>query len=515
MCPSVRGIFVRLFQTIAGLRVYLNQQRLQKRVGLVPTMGALHQGHRSLIEQARRENELVVVSIFVNPLQFGPTEDLAKYPRLLEQDCQICQDLGVDIVFNPSPEALGIFSDNQTQTMVIPPDDLTRNLCAAFRPEHFAGVATIVSKLFNIIQPEIAYFGEKDAQQLAIIRRLVIDLNFPIEIKGCPTQREKSGLALSSRNQYLSESEKSDALALFESLQLVRQAFDQGTKSFQSLLNLAQERLALTEKVKVQYLELVDPQTLMPLEEITETGLLAIAAYVGSTRLIDNILLRNRQPIIAIDGPAGAGKSTVTRLVAKELNLLYLDTGAMYRALAWLVRQSGLALTDEAGIAELVSQASLELLPQPYPQATRVKINGEDVTEAIRTPEVTSLVSAIAAQKTVREVLLQTQQSYGKKGGLVAEGRDIGTKVFPDAEIKIFLTASVQERARRRLADFQAQGKTDIRLEDLEREIAQRDQQDSTRAIAPLVKAADAIEIQTDGLSIPEVTNKIVQLYLR
>jgi pantoate ligase/cytidylate kinase len=514
MYPSVRGIFVRLFQTIAGLRVYLNQQRPQKRVGFVPTMGALHQGHRSLIEQARRENELVVVSIFVNPLQFGPTEDFAKYPRLLEQDCQICQDLGVDIVFNPSPEALAIFSDNQTQTMVIPPESLTRNLCAAFRPEHFAGVATIVSKLFNIIQPEIAYFGEKDAQQLAIIRRLVTDLNFPIDIKGCPTQREESGLAYSSRNQYLSATEKSDALALFESLQLARQAFNQGTKSRQSLLNLAQQRLALTEKVQVQYLELVDPQTLMPLEEITETGLLAIAAYVGSTRLIDNILLRNRQPIIAIDGPAGAGKSTVTRLVAKELNLLYLDTGAMYRALAWLVRQSGLAMTDEAGIAELVSQANLALIPQPYPQATRVKINGEDVTEAIRTPEVTSLVSAIAAQKTVREVLLQTQQSYGKKGGLVAEGRDIGTKVFPDAELKIFLTATVGERARRRLADFQAQGKTDIRLEDLEQEIAQRDQQDSTRAIAPLIKAGDAIEIQTDGLSIPEVTNKIVQLYL-
>jgi pantoate ligase/cytidylate kinase len=136
----------------------------------------------------------------VNPLQFGPTEDFAKYPRLLEQDCQICQDLGVDIVFNPSPEALGIFSDNQTQTMVIPPESLTRNLCAAFRPEHFAGVATIVSKLFNIIQPEIAYFGEKDAQQLAIIHRLVQDLNLPVKIKGCSIIRETSGLALSSRS---------------------------------------------------------------------------------------------------------------------------------------------------------------------------------------------------------------------------------------------------------------------------------------------------------------------------
>ena len=280
---------MRLFQTIAGLRIYLSQQRLQKRVGFVPTMGALHQGHRSLIEQARRENELVVVSIFVNPLQFGPTEDLATYPRLLEQDCQICEDLGVDVVFAPTPETLGIDSGDQTQTMVIPPESLTRNLCATFRPGHFPGVATIVSKLFNIIQPEVAYFGEKDAQQLAIIRRLVADLNFPVEIKGCSTQREESGLALSSRNQYLSESEKSSALALFESLQLAQKAFIQGTKTRQPLLNLVQQHLDLTDEIKVQYIDLVDPQTLSPLEEVTESGLLAIAAYVGSTRLIDNI----------------------------------------------------------------------------------------------------------------------------------------------------------------------------------------------------------------------------------
>ncbi len=504
---------MRLFHTIAGLQTYLSQARQGKRVGLVPTMGALHSGHLSLIKQAKLENDLVIVSIFVNPLQFGPQEDLAKYPRTLESDRQQCEAIGVDAIFAPTPEVLGINDQGSPQTLVIPPDESTQNLCGKFRPGHFAGVATIVTKLFNIVQPETAYFGEKDAQQLAIIRRLVIDLNIPIDIKACPTQREASGLALSSRNQYLSETEKELALALFRSLQAVQKAFAQGERQAEALLNQVQQQLALTPAVQVQYVELVHPHTLTPLTEVTETGLLAIAAYVGSTRLIDNLLLRNRKPIIAIDGPAGAGKSTVTRLVAKELNLLYLDTGAMYRALAWLVRQSGLPITDEAEIAELVSQATLELVPQTYPQPTLVKINSQDVTEAIRTPEVTSLVSAIAAQKTVRAVLLKAQQSYGKTGGLVAEGRDIGTAVFPDAELKIFLTASVEERARRRLADFQAQGQTEIKLQDLEQEIARRDQQDSTRAIAPLRKAIDAIEIQTDGLSIAEVTHQIIQRY--
>ncbi|MEB3309114.1 MAG: bifunctional pantoate--beta-alanine ligase/(d)CMP kinase [Snowella sp.] len=506
---------MRLFHSIAGLQTYLSRVRQGKRVGLVPTMGALHPGHLSLIQQAKLANEVVVVSIFVNPLQFAPQEDLDQYPRTLDSDRQQCEAIGVDVIFAPTPEALGIQGQESAQTLVIPPDELTQNLCGKFRPGHFAGVATIVTKLFNIVQPETAYFGEKDAQQLAIIRRLVADLNFPIEIKACPTQREESGLALSSRNQYLSDPEKELALVLSRSLQVAQKAFIQGEKQAEGLINQVQQQLALTPEVRVQYIELVHPQTLTPLTEVTETGLLAIAAYVGSTRLIDNILLRNRKPIIAIDGPAGAGKSTVTRLVAKELNLLYLDTGAMYRALAWLVRQSDLPLTDEAGIAELVSQASLELVSQAYPQPTLVKINGQDVTEAIRTPEVTSLVSAIAAQKTVRAVLLKAQQSYGKTGGLVAEGRDIGTAVFPDAELKIFLTASVQERARRRLADFQAQGQTQIRLEDLEKEIASRDQQDSTRAIAPLKKAIDAIEIITDGLSITEVTHQIIQLYMR
>ena len=252
----------------------------------------------------------------------------------------------------------------------------------------------------------------------------------------------------------------------------------------------------------------------MPLEKIEEQGLLAIAARVGEARLIDNVMLKVRQPIVAIDGPAGAGKSTVARQVAAALGLVYLDTGAMYRALTWLVLQSGIAIDDESAIAQVVSNCSIQLTSSTQlDRPMRVWINGEEVTQAIRSLEVTANVSAIAAQKAVRMALLQQQQSWGLKGGLVAEGRDIGTHVFPDAELKVFLTASVGERARRRQQDFQTQAQVDFTLEQLEQNIIERDRADSTRELAPLQKAADAIEICTDGLSINQVTEKIISLY--
>jgi pantoate ligase/cytidylate kinase len=251
---------------------------------------------------------------------------------------------------------------------------------------------------------------------------------------------------------------------------------------------------------------------------IEESGLLAIAGRLGSTRLIDNMLLSTRKPIVAIDGPAGAGKSTVSRQVAQRLDLLYLDTGAMYRALTWLVLESGVAVDDEPSIAELASQCEIELDAQPTPtekQATAisVSINGQDVTQAIRSLEVTSKVSAIAAQPVVRNELVRQQRRYGKNGGIVIDGRDIGTHVFPDAELKLFLTASVQERARRRQQDLKNQGKDTISLDELEQAIYDRDLKDSTRTLAPLRQAEDAIEIQTDNLSIAEVVDRIVQLY--
>jgi pantoate ligase/cytidylate kinase len=508
---------VLLLPTITELRSHLGNYRKTQKIGFVPTMGALHPGHVSLIKIAIAETDLVVVSIFVNPLQFSPQEDLQQYPRQLQADCQLCQELGVAIVFAPSAEEMGIAGDTGTQsatTTIVPPINMTSGLCGKFRPGHFSGVATIVTKLFQVVQPDYAYFGEKDAQQLAIIRRLVKDLKIPVIIQGCPIIREESGLALSSRNQYLSSVEKQQAAILYRSLKQAEKAFEQGQKATKILIELVKQELAAVPEVKLQYAELVDPKTLEPLEKIKKSGLLAIAAYFGSTRLIDNIVLKQRQPIIAIDGPAGAGKSTVTRQVAQQLGLLYLDTGAMYRAVTWLVIESGLAVNDEQAIANLVQNVNIDLIPANLPQLpTKVYINGKEVTEAIRTPEVTANVSTIAAQASVREKLVKQQQRWREKGGVIAEGRDIGTNVFPDAELKIFLTASSQERAKRRWQELQTQGYQDVNLEQLARDIEARDKKDSDRAIAPLKKATDAVEIVTDGLTIEEVTGKIIQLY--
>lgn len=532
---------MRLLTTVTALRCYLNQRRWESNlklsdellfddqttwypseIGLVPTMGGLHQGHLSLIEKARQENSTVIVSIFVNPLQFGPKEDYQRYPRTLEQDQELCVKAGVDAIFAPTPEEMGIPQKNiqETQvTQVIPPSGMISSLCGRYRPGHFQGVATIVTKLFNLVQPDRAYFGQKDGQQLAIIKRLVADLNLPVEIVACPTVREASGLALSSRNQYLTATEKEQATVLYKGLQQAVAAFRAGDRNSSQLIALVWQEIAKISTIYVEYIELVEPNTLMFLATVEEEGMLAIAARLGSTRLIDNTILCDvydglRQPIIAIDGPAGAGKSTVARQVATQLGLVYLDTGAMYRAITWLVLQKGIAVDDECAIAELVNQCKIELTPSHNLETpVRVWINDTDVTQEIRTIEVTSQVSAIAAQSAVRKALVKQQQNWGKRGGLVAEGRDIGTHVFPDAEVKIFLTASVGERARRRQQDFTKQGQPEVSLEQLERDIAERDYKDSTRKISPLQKAADAVEVETDGLTPSEVAMQIVNYY--
>ncbi|WP_017314813.1 bifunctional pantoate--beta-alanine ligase/(d)CMP kinase [Mastigocladopsis repens] len=528
---------MRLLTTVAALRCYLAKHRFENQlvnqvqplpfevtarpktaVGLVPTMGALHEGHLSLIQRARQENAMVIVSIFVNPLQFSPNEDYQYYPRTLDQDRKLCEQAGVDAIFAPTPEEIGIAEKSIQEskvTQVIPPSAMISGLCGRFRLGHFQGVATIVTKLFNLVQPDRAYFGQKDGQQLALIKRLVADLNFPIEIVACPTVREASGLALSSRNQYLTATQKQQAAVLYRGLQKAEATFRTGERDCTALIAVVQQEIAMVSSVSVEYIELVEPNTLMPIEEkIEEEGMIAIAARLGSTRLIDNTILRDRKPIIAIDGPAGAGKSTVARQVAAKLNLVFLDTGAMYRAVTWLVQQKGIPLDDECAIAELANQCVIELAPgQDLQTPARVCINDIDVTQTIRSIEVTSKVSAIAAQIAVRQALVKQQQSWGKKGGLVAEGRDIGTQVFPDAEVKIFLTASVSERARRRQQDYQKQGQTEVSLAQLEKDIAERDWKDSTRNVSPLQKAADAVEIKTDGMSVSEVAEQIVDYY--
>lgn len=514
---------MRLFTTIAGIRSYLSLSRTGKQVGFVPTMGALHVGHLSLIERARRENDLVIVSIFVNPLQFGPKEDFQQYPRNLEADRQLCQEANVDVIFAPTAEELYSIENWSTEvtslTAVVPPESMTAVLCGVSRPGHFQGVATVVTKLFNVVQPERAYFGEKDAQQLAIIRRLVKDLNFAVEVVGCQILREASGLAYSSRNQYLTLEQKEKAANLYRALQQAQKDFQAGERDRTALITKVYQQLSLITDIQIEYIDLVHPYTLKALERVEEAGLLAIAAKIGSTRLIDNIVLQDRKPILAIDGPAGAGKSTVARQVAQALKLLYLDTGAMYRALTWLVLKSGISIDDEPAIAQLATQSQIQLAvadesgKETNSVTTRVWINGEEVTQAIRTMEVTNQVSAIAAQPFVRRELVKQQQRWGQKGGIVAEGRDIGTYVFPDAEMKIFLTASVKERAKRRQQDLKNQGQPEVSLEDLEQAIQLRDHKDSSRAIAPLTKAADAIEINTDGLTITDVINQIVNLY--
>ena len=530
---------MRLFTTIAALRCYLNSQKSAAphlTVGLVPTMGALHAGHLSLIQRARQENAIVAVSIFVNPLQFGPSEDFQDYPRNQEQDRLLCEQAGVDVIFAPSATEMfgsqGVDSlrdsfasrpetdktaqkqieiDLSSLTQVVPPPAMTSVLCGKSRPGHFQGVAVIVTKLLSLVQPTKAYFGQKDAQQLAMIRKLVFDFNLPVEIVAGPIVREESGLAMSSRNQYLTVEQKQQASVLYRALQQASETFASGDRTAAAALAAAHAAVAGEPAVELEYAELVDPDTLAPLQVVETAGLLAVAARVGSTRLIDNIILRNRRPIVAIDGPAGSGKSTVTRLAATALNLFYLDTGAMYRALTWLALKTGTPISDEWAIAELVSSSYLEYNLDPA--SKMLKINGEDVTEAIRSLEVTSRVSEMAAIPAVRQFLVEEQRRCGTKGGIVAEGRDIGTNVFPDAELKIFLTASVQERSRRRLLELKETDRANISLAQLEQDIALRDEKDSTREVAPLRKAADAVEIQTDNLTVAEVIDRIVGLY--
>ena len=270
---------------ISEVRELVNQWKKEGlTVGLVPTMGFLHAGHASLIRKAVEQNDRVVVSDFVNPIQFGPGEDLESYPRDFEADSKLCQDIGADLIFHPEPEEM--YHNPCTYVNI---EGLSDHLCGAKRPGHFRGVCTVVSKLFNIVQPDRAYFGQKDAQQLAIIKKMVIDLSFPVEIVPCPIVREEDGLAMSSRNTYLSAEERKAALCLSKSVKKGQEIIQKGMKA-QELLNQMKAVIQAEPAARIDYIEVVDLLTVKPVDVIEGQVLVAMAVYIGKTRLIDNFI---------------------------------------------------------------------------------------------------------------------------------------------------------------------------------------------------------------------------------
>ena len=276
-------------QTRAALR-QLRASRdsaVPRTVGFVPTMGALHAGHRSLVATASQRCGIVAASIFVNPTQFGPNEDFTRYPRTLDEDCRMLEAEGVDVVFTPAVETM--YPTGAATFVEV--EGISQRLDGASRPGHFRGVATVVAKLFAIVQPDFAFFGQKDAAQVAVLRKMVHDLDFPLELIVCPTVRESDGLAMSSRNRYLSPQERKQALSISSALLAAQAQVNHGQENASVLLQSMREVLQQEPGVRVDYLAVVDPDTLLPLEDVSRGGLLAIAAYVGTTRLIDNILL--------------------------------------------------------------------------------------------------------------------------------------------------------------------------------------------------------------------------------
>ncbi len=279
---------MKSLQTIADMRMASRSVRREgKRLGFVPTMGALHEGHLSLVRAARAQCDVVAVSIFVNPLQFGPKEDLAKYPRPFERDSELLKKEGVDFLFAPAAEEM--YPGGAVTYVIV--ESLSDKLCGRSRPGHFRGVTTVVAKLFHIVEPDSAFFGQKDAAQAAIIRRMVSDLNMPVEIAVRPIVREPDGLAMSSRNAYLKPDERKSALILHRALTEVKNQFDQGQRRGAALIESGKQVLAQEPAVRLDYLEIVDPDTLDPMEAITRPALVAVAGFAGTTRLIDNVLL--------------------------------------------------------------------------------------------------------------------------------------------------------------------------------------------------------------------------------
>lgn len=280
---------MKIVHTIAEVREIVSAWRKEGlTVGLVPTMGYLHEGHQSLIKKSVEQNDRTVVSVFVNPIQFGPNEDLATYPRDINRDMEKVSEVGGDLIFNPEPSEMypGHF------TSFIDTTETTELLCGAVRPTHFRGVCTVVGKLFNIVCPDSAYFGQKDAQQLATIKRFARDLNFPVKIVACPIIREEDGLAKSSRNTYLSPEERKAALILSQSLKLGKKAIEEGEKSAKKVIDIITANIQTEPLARIDYVEVVDFENIQRVDTIEGETLVAIAVYIGKTRLIDNFICK-------------------------------------------------------------------------------------------------------------------------------------------------------------------------------------------------------------------------------
>ena len=279
---------IEVVHTIKEVREIVKEWRKEGlTVGLVPTMGFLHEGHKSLVDRAVKENDRVVVSVFVNPMQFGPTEDLDKYPRDLAADTRLCEAAGANLIFNPEPEEMY----DEGFCSFVDMNGPTAELCGKSRPTHFRGVCTVVNKLFNIVQPDRAYFGQKDAQQLSVIRRMVMDLNIPIEIVPCPIIREADGLAKSSRNTYLNPEERKAALILSRAIKVGQQCVENGERDTHKVVDAMKALIETEPMARIDYVEAVDLNSVQKIDKVQGEVLFAMAVYIGKTRLIDNFIV--------------------------------------------------------------------------------------------------------------------------------------------------------------------------------------------------------------------------------
>ena len=484
-------------------------------VHFVPTMGGLHRGHQQLIRAARGAGGRVLVSVFVNPTQFAAGEDFTTYPRHPDGDVQQAADAGADAIWFPTVEHVyGDVNPARSPTSSGPPikPSLIRTLCGPWRPGHFEGVLMAMARLLERVQPALVVMGEKDWQQLTVLRQcLPAFYEKRCRLLPVPVVREGDGLPCSSRNSRLSPAQRRQAALLPQALGDAEAAVQAGERRGAVLEQLVRTRLDAAG-LRVDYAQLVHPLTLQPCPHLDGVALLGVAVHVGPARLLDHRVLLSRQPVIAIDGPAGTGKSTVTRLLAARLGLLHLDTGAMYRAVTWLMLENRRPIRPDAALQQLLETMELRLAWGDHGQQV-IRINGVDVSDAIRLPRITATVPRVAALPQVRQVLTRQQRMLGQEGGLVSEGRDMGTAVFPHAELKVYLTASVAERARRRAADMVQRGQAPPPLATLEEQIAERDHLDCTRTEAPLRPAEDGVTVPTDGITVEQVVDELEDLF--